>query len=228
VSATQTTGETGAPDLHAVLWDMDGTLVDTEPYWIESEFELVESHGGSWSREHALNLVGNDLLDSGRYIREHGGVDLEPWQVVEELLDRVIARIERAVPWRPGARELLEDLRAHGVRCALVTASYRRFVEPVLAALPENSFEVVVTGDAVTRGKPDPEPYLTAAGLLGVAPERTVAIEDSNTGARSAVAAGCTVLVVPNHVPVLPGPGRTFVETLLDVRFSTLPRPATT
>jgi HAD superfamily hydrolase (TIGR01509 family) len=209
----------------AVLWDMDGTLVDTEPYWIESEFELVEAHGGSWSHEHALNLVGNDLLLSGRYIREHAGIDIEPAQIVEELLDRVVARVEKQVPWRPGAVELLADLRAHGVRCALVTMSYRRFVRPILEALPEGCFEVVVTGDAVTQGKPHPEPYQKAAALLGVPPERTLAIEDSNTGARSAEAAGCTVLVVPNHVPVLQSDRRIFADTLEDLAFSSLPRP---
>lgn len=207
----------------AVLWDMDGTLVDTEPYWIESEFELVELHGGTWSTEHALNLVGNDLIDSGRYIREHGGVDLEPADIVEELLDRVVARVEKKVPWRPGAPELLADLREHGVRCALVTMSYRRFVAPILAGLPEDTFEVVVTGDAVTQGKPHPEPYQKAAAVLGVDPARTLAIEDSNTGARSAEAAGCTVLVVPNHVPVLPGERRIFRDTLEGLTHATLP-----
>ncbi len=211
--------------LEAVLWDMDGTLVDTEPYWIESEFELVEKHGGKWSTEHALNLVGNDLIESGRYIREHGGIDLEPADIVEELLDRVVAHVQRRVPWRPGAVELLADLRAHDVRCALVTMSYRRFVEPILAALPEGTFEVVVTGDAVTRGKPHPEPYRTAAAVLGVDPADTLAIEDSNTGARSAEAAGCTVLVVPNHVPVLPGPRRTFRPSLDGLTLSELPTP---
>ena len=212
-------------DLAAVLWDMDGTLVDTEPYWIESEFDLVEAHGGTWSTEHALNLVGNDLLTSGRYIREHAGIDLEPADIVEELLDRVVARVEERVPWQPGAVELLADLRAHGVRCALVTMSYRRFVAPILAGLPEGTFEVVVTGDAVTHGKPHPEPYQKAAAVLGVDPARTLAIEDSNTGARSAEAAGCTVLVVPNHVPVLPGERRLFTETLDGLTHSSLPRP---
>jgi HAD superfamily hydrolase (TIGR01509 family) len=212
-------------DLAAVLWDMDGTLVDTEPYWVESEFALVEEHGGSWSQQHAMNLVGNDLLDSGRYIREHGGIDLEPADIVEQLLDRVTARVEKEVPWRPGALELLSELRAHDVRCALVTMSYRRFADPILRHLPEGTFEVVVTGDAVSQGKPHPEPYQKAAAVLGVDPWHTLAIEDSNTGARSAEAAGCTVLVVPNHVPVLPGDRRIFATTLADLTFSTLPRP---
>ncbi len=205
----------------AVLFDMDGTLVDTEPYWIEAEFALAEQYGGSWSHEHALNLVGNDLIESGRYIREHMGLDLEPAQIVEELLDGVIERVERQVPWRPGAVELLADLARHGVPTALVTMSYRRFVAPILAHLPEGAFAEVVTGDAVTRGKPHPEPYLKAAAALGLDPAECLAIEDSNTGARSAESAGCTVLVVPNHVPILPGERRIFVDSLdgLDTDF---------
>jgi len=177
---------------------------------------VTRAHGTSctWSREHALNLVGNDLIESGRYIREHMGIDVEPAQIVEELLDGVVARVERQVPWRPGAVELLAELRAHDVPCALVTMSYLRFVAPILEQLPDGTFTEVVTGDAVTYGKPHPEPYLKAAALLGVPPEECLAIEDSNTGVRSAVAAGCAVLVVPNHVPVLEGEGRVFVETL--------------
>ena len=209
----------------AVLWDMDDTLVDTEPDWIAAEFELVEEHGGTWSEEHALNLVGNDLLVSGHYMHEHAGVPLEPEEIVEDLLDRVMARVSRTVPWRPGARELLADLRSRGVRCALVTMSYERFVAPILAALPEGSFEVVVTGDSVTRGKPHPEPYLTAARLLGVDVTETVAIEDSDTGARSAEAAGCTVLVVEHHVPVEPTDARVFVDSLVGMTADDLPLP---
>jgi HAD superfamily hydrolase (TIGR01509 family) len=198
----------------AVLWDMDGTLVDTEPYWMQVESELVASHGGTWTHADAMNLVGNDLLESGRYIREVGGVDLEPADIVEILLDGVVDHISREVPWRPGAVELLADLASHDVPCALVTMSYRRFVQPVLDALPEGTFRVVVTGDAVQQGKPHPEPYLKAAALLGVSPAEALAIEDSNTGARSAEAAGCTVLVVPNHVPVLDGDLRVFADEL--------------
>ncbi|MCY4726058.1 HAD family phosphatase [Nocardioides sp. STR2] len=198
----------------AVLWDMDGTLVDTEPYWIATEYAMAEKYGGTWSDEHALNLVGNALLESGDYIRVHMGIDRTPQQIVDELLDGVVARVEVEVPWRPGARELLTDLHRNGVPCALVTMSWQRFVDPILARLPDDAFATVVTGDRVEFGKPHPEPYLTAAAELGHDPAACVAIEDSNTGARSAVAAGCTVLCVPHHVPVLAGEGRVFVDTL--------------
>lgn len=203
----------------AVLWDMDGTLVDTEPYWIDTEFEIAERHGGTWSKAHALDLVGNDLLESGRYIREHMGIDIPAEQIVDELLDGVVARVEHTVPWRPGAVQLLASLVEAGTPCGLVTMSYERFVAPILTHLPLETFRVIVTGDQVELGKPHPEPYLTAAAALGVTPQDCLAIEDSNTGAKSAESAGCLVLVVENHVPVLASERRVFRDTLegLDV-----------
>jgi HAD superfamily hydrolase (TIGR01509 family) len=200
---------------------MDGTIVDTEPSWIEAEYALAAKYGGVWSDDDALELVGSDLLDSGRYIRERMGIDLSPEQIVDELLDAVIEQVERAVPWRPGARELLASLRAAGVPCALVTMSYARFVAPIVGALPAGTFDAVITGDAVDRGKPHPEPYLAAARALDVLAGECLAIEDSHTGATSAAAAGCTVLVSPLHVDVPPGPGRVFVEQLVGLDAST-------
>jgi HAD superfamily hydrolase (TIGR01509 family) len=213
------TGETTTGSLpNAVLWDMDGTLVDTEPYWIQCEFALAEKYGGTWSHEHGLAVVGGDLIDSATYMRRHMGIDLTPHQIVEELLDGVVGMVEREVPWRPGARELLASLREAGVPCVLVTMSWRRFVEPVVAALPRDSFDALVCGDEVGRGKPHPEPYLRAAELVGLSPEETLAIEDSPTGAASAQAAGCRVLVVPSHVEVPPGERRVHRESLVGLR----------
>ena len=166
----------------AVLWDMDGTIVDTEPYWFAAEFEIVEMHGGQWSHDHARALVGSDLLDSGMYMREHGGVDREPAEIVEMLLDRVVAQLRAEIPWRPGARELLAAVNGADIPTALVTMSWKRFADQVVECLPSGSFRVSVTGDEVTRGKPHPEPYLLAAERLGVDPRQCVAIEDSPTG----------------------------------------------
>jgi HAD superfamily hydrolase (TIGR01509 family) len=193
---------------------MDGTLVDTEPCWIASEFALAERFGAPWSREHALNLVGRDLLMAGHYIREHMGIDLTPEEIVEDLLDGVVELVRRDVPWCPGAVDLLAMLREAGVPCALVTMSYQRFVAPILEHLPPETFRAVVTGDRIRLGKPHPEPYLTAAAALGVRPGECIAIEDSVTGATSAETAGCRVLVVPNHVAVPERPGRVFRNTL--------------
>src|SRR5581483_8603115 len=201
--------------LQAVLFDMDGTLVDTEPYWIAAEYALVESYGGTWTDEHAHAIVGSALLRAGEYIREHGGVPLPAAEIVERLLDDVVAAARRAMPWRPGAVLLLAELRAAGVPCAMVTMSYDRFAAAVVDALPPKTFDVIVTGDQVTDGKPPPEAYLTAAARLGVDPARCVAIEDSPTGTASAEAAGCVVVAIPHSVPIEPAASRTLVTSLV-------------
>lgn len=208
----------------AVLWDMDGTLVDTEPYWIAEEFDLVESFGGEWSLEHAHALVGGDLLWSARYIRAHSPVTLEPEAVVDRLLRGVSARMRERVPWRPGARELLTQLGDAGVPCALVTSSWRPVAQCLLDVLPPATFQAVVTGEEVTQGKPGPEPYLTAAAALGHHPGDCVAIEDSVNGVRSARSAGTRTLVVPNAVPVPQEEGGHRLTTLAGVTVTDLAR----
>lgn len=204
----------------AVLWDLDGTIVDTEPLWIDAEYDLARRHGAEWTPEDALKLVGNDLLDSGRYIRERMNLTMSAEDVVDELVTVMASRMEDEVDWRPGALDLLEDLRTHHVPTALVTMSYRAIVEPLLRKLPADTFDVVVVGDEVSDGKPHPAPYLTAARLLRVEPTDCIAIEDSPTGAASAGAAGCRVLAIPHHVPIPSEAGRTHRDSLegLDAR----------
>lgn len=198
----------------AVLWDMDGTLVDTEPYWIAEEHLLVEQHGGIWTDEHAKQLVGNDLLVSAAYILAHSPIELTPLEVVNALLAGVAARVAEHVPWRPGARELLASLVAQGVPCALVTMSWESLATAVVNNLPKGTFAAVVTGDAVSHGKPHPEPYLAAARLLGAEPGACIAIEDSPPGVASAVAAGIPTIAVPHHVPVPVTLGAVQIPTL--------------
>ena len=206
----------------AVLWDMDGTIVDTEPYWIECEYALVAEFGGHWDQEKAHSMVGNDLRVSAAILRDQGGVDLPIDDIVNRLLDGVIERVQRRVPWRPGARDTLTALRKADIPCALVTMSWQRFADAVVKSLPPGSFQVVITGDQVTNGKPHPEPYLAAAKALGVKPKDCVAIEDSPTGVRSAVAAGCRTYAIPNVVDIPPGRGYTVVNSLHELDGSAL------
>ena len=203
--ARSTVNEVPNPELNqlqAVLWDMDGTIVDTEPYWFAAEHAVVAEHGDYWSDDLARSVVGFDLLDSGRFMIEHGGVRLTPHEIVELLLDSVVSELKREVPWRPGARELLADVRTAGIPTALVTMSWRRFADEVVNALPTGSFDASVVGDDVERGKPHPDAYLLAAERLGVDSTKCVALEDSPTGVASALAAGAIVLAVPHHVGV--------------------------
>ncbi|MGI8760268.1 MAG: HAD family hydrolase [Jatrophihabitantaceae bacterium] len=205
------------PALAAVLLDMDGTLVDTEPYWIAAEYALVESFGGTWTDAHAHAIVGAALLTAAAYIREHGGVPLQPPEIVERLLDDVVRAAEQAVPWRPGGVALLSELAEREVPCALVTMSYERLARTVTRRLHAGAFATVVTGDQVRDGKPHPEPYLLAAARLGVDASSCVAIEDSPTGIASAEAAGCLVVAVPHHVAIPAAPGRILVESLSEL-----------
>jgi len=201
---------------------MDGTLVDTEPYWIDCEFELVEAHGGTWNLDHAHAIVGSDLLESAHYIREHGGVNLPPEEIVNQMMDGVIARIRRKVPWRPGARDLLAELRVEKIPCALVTMSWRRLVDAIVGELPNGSFAATIVGDEVRHGKPHPEPYRAAARALSVSPRQCVALEDSPTGLRSATAAGCHVIVIPHIVDVPPSRHHRQVKSLTALRVDDL------
>ena len=195
-------GPVNAPPLAAVLWDMDGTLVDTEPYWMAAETPLVESFGGTWSHEQALALVGLGLEDSAR-IFQSAGVRMGVRDIIDYLTDDVMAQLGKTgVPFRPGARELLADLRAAGIKTGLVTMSMRRMADTVVDLIDFEAFDVVIAGDDATRPKPFPDPYLQACAALGVSPAESVAIEDSPNGIRSAVASGAAVIGVPLMVSV--------------------------
>jgi len=194
---------------------MDGTLIDSEPYWIAEEHAIVEAHGGVWTDEHAHQLIGNDLMVSATYIQQHSPIELTPVEIVHVLLAGVVARVREHVPWQPGARELLEALVTAGVPCALVTMSWRSLADVFVDQLPAGTFAAVITGDEVDHGKPHPEPYRAAARALGVDLGACVAIEDSPPGVASAVAAGVPTIAVPHAVPVPFIAGAVQVSSLL-------------
>lgn len=210
------------PALHAVLFDMDGTLVDTEPYWMQAETELVTEHGGTWTHDDALVLVGSGLWESAKVFQQHG-VDLDADTIVAALTRRVQEQLEsQGVPWRPGAKELLLDIRERGVKTALVTMSIRDMAEQIVAQIPFPAFDVLVTGDEVARPKPYADPYLDAARELGVLPQDCVAIEDSMNGLASAVAAGTIAIGVPHMIPLPASDEHTLWPTLEGVSFADL------
>ncbi len=197
----------------AVLWDMDGTIVDTEPYWMRAETDLVAEHGGTWSEAQGMQLVGSGLVQSA-IILQQAGVALEVDEIINTLTDRVMVQIERSVPWRPGARELIAELRAAGIPIALVTMSIRRMALQVAAAIGDDVFGVVIAGDDVEHPKPHPQPYLRAAERLGVEIGDCIAIEDSEFGLVSAVASGAATIGVPLHLTLHEGPTHELCPTL--------------
>ncbi|WIA98625.1 HAD family phosphatase [Curtobacterium sp. MCBA15_012] len=186
----------------AVLWDMDGTIIDTEPIWQRSQVELTARYGAEWTHEDGLSLVGSGLERSGEILRDKG-VDMEVEEIVQWMTDYVMEHLLAGeLPWRPGARELVEELHDRGVPTALVTMSRRKMALVAAEAFGARGFRVVVAGDDVDRPKPYPDAYLAAAAQLGVEPTACVAIEDSATGVAAAVASGAVTVAVEHIVPL--------------------------
>ena len=212
--------------LAAVLWDMDGLLVDSEPVWTVAEVELAEQLGGQWGDEVKAAVVGTRLDVAVPAILRWFGADPTPLRVAETstwLLGRMVELYARELPVRPGALALLAALADAGVPQALVSSSYRVLVDAALAT-GLGPFVLTIAGDEVTHGKPHPEPYLAAAARLGVEPSHCVVLEDSPSGVASGEAAGCAVVAVPSVVGVVlePAARRTVVRSLADVTVADL------
>lgn len=207
----------------AVLFDMDGTLIDSEKLWDVALNELAANYGGRLSDAARLAMVGSDIATSMRLLHDDLG---QPWRDAgsgaQWLTRRVAELFGAGVEWRPGAAELLHAVRSAGVATALVTSTERALAEVALQTLGRHHFDVVVCGDEVTATKPDPAPYLSAVAALGVAAEACVAIEDSPAGVASAYAAGVTVLAVPAEVRFPVPDGVHLRATLADVTMEEL------
>jgi HAD superfamily hydrolase (TIGR01509 family) len=184
---------------------MDGTLIDSEPYWIDAEMALAARFGVAWTHADGLTLVGFALDASARILIARG-IPLSEAEIIDELVTAVAARAAANMPWLPDARALLVEAVAAGIPCALVTMSIGVLVDQFVADA-DHVFGAVVTGDQVARGKPDPEAYLVAAARLGVDPADCIAVEDSPVGVRAAHGSGAATIAVRGNegVPVLPG-----------------------
>jgi HAD superfamily hydrolase (TIGR01509 family) len=201
----------------AVLFDMDGLLVDSEPMWLEAETAIMARLGADWTEEDQAALLGGSLDRTVRYLLAKATRPAPPNLIAEWLMSDITERVRRGgVPVRPGARELLALVQQAGLPRALVTGSERGFMEAVLASTGMR-FDVLVCAEDVTSPKPDPEPYLLAAKLVRVHPADCFALEDSPNGVAAAEAAGCRVFAVPSLLPIPPAPGRTVVPSLLDL-----------
>ena len=206
----------------AVLFDLDGTLIDSEPYWMKSERELAQEHSAPWTEEDGAKLIGMNLYESSKLIKEKIGSDLDHVEIIGRLTDRVNEQLAQEIPWRPGVEALLRELRKKKIKTALVTMSMRRTALQVVEAIPFDAFDVVVAGDDVVHGKPHAEPYVKAATLLGVKPEDCVAFEDSITGILSAEAAKTKAVGIPYMMKIPEREDRVLWPTLEGVTLKQL------
>jgi HAD superfamily hydrolase (TIGR01509 family) len=181
-------------ELHAVLWDMDGTLVDSEPAWIQAQRHVVERFGGEWTEVDGLTLVGASMEETVTAM-QRAGVELDSDHILETLERDVASAFRRKIVWQPGATQLVRDLSLSGIPQAIVTTSPRRLASLVVASLARHGqMTTIVTGDDVTRPKPDPEGYLLAARRLQVDIAQCIAIEDSENGLRAAESSGAVTV----------------------------------
>lgn len=208
--------------MEAVFFDMDGLLVDSERVWLEIETGVMARLGAAWTPEHQAHLVGGSMERTIDYMLAVSGAEVPPGTVRSWMVDGMVARLSAGVELMPGAVELLDAVRAEGVPAGLVTSSLGEIAGAVLKVVGRERFDVIVTADDVTHTKPDPEPYLTAARLLGVEPVRCVVLEDSPSGVAAATAAGCAVVAVPSILPIEPAPGRLVVSSLTAVTVADL------
>jgi HAD superfamily hydrolase (TIGR01509 family) len=208
--------------LAAVLFDMDGLLVDTEPLWLETETEVMARVGAPWSKEDQKHLLGGSMERTVSYILARATRPAPPEEIARWMMEGMLKRTaEGRIIVQPGARELLAEVAAAGISYALVTSSQREFMEAVLDGTGFR-FPVTVCGEDVTNTKPAPDPYLRAAKLLDANPEHCVALEDSPNGVASATAAGCRVIAVPSLLEIPPAEGRLVVPSLAKVTLETL------
>ena len=209
-----------AVPLAAVLFDMDGLLVDSEPVWSVAEAELAAHHGGRWDDELKTMIIGTSITDAVPVMLRYFGLNPSQADVdeaVDWLLDRMVTLFATDLPLRPGALELVDALRTAGVPTALVSSSYRVLVDAALRVIGPERFDFTLAGDEVSRTKPHPEPYLAAAAALGVSPLDCVVFEDSPSGIASGEAAGCLAIGVTGHAPLVATPDRPVFASLADV-----------
>ena len=186
----------------AILFDHDGTLVDTEPVWAAAKVALTAEFGGTWTEQDTLDCLGLSMQFTLDRLRERG-VNLPN----EEINDRLVAKVREAlaqqpVEFLPGIERFLSEVRDAQIPAAIVTNATTSVARRTANAAPEGTFSVVIGNDETTKPKPDPQPYLLAAERLDVDPTQCVALEDSPSGVRSATAAGMRVIVVPGELEV--------------------------
>jgi HAD superfamily hydrolase (TIGR01509 family) len=186
----------------AVIFDLDGVLVDSEQVWDAARRDVVAGHGGTWRDSATRDMLGMSSKEWPRYLVEQLGVELTPAEVNDAVVQRLLARYDIELPLLPGAREAVFRL-AEAFPLGLASSSNREVIDLVLEEMGvREEFMAVVSSEEVARGKPAPDVYREAARRMSIAPSRCAAIEDSENGMRSAHAAGMRVVAIPNpHFP---------------------------
>ena len=208
--------------MSAILFDMDGTLIDSEPLWLEAEIEIMEELGCNWDQQDQINCLGGPIDKTENYMQDRSN-NIKPFGYFTEKLDDVMEKkLSTKLKLIPNALEIINDCKRSELKIALVTASSGRLMKAVLKRFPVGIFDAVVSYDDVKRSKPDPEPYLLAAKTLGVDITNCVVLEDSLTGVQSGLNAGAQVIGIPHLVKMPSNPNLRVVESLSEINMDRL------
>lgn len=211
----------------AVLFDLDGTLVDTEPLWQTAQRQLAVERGERWDPAVIEHVIGKGLVEGAMILASYTGIQMDP----EDMVDYLVGHVRQAMHsggllWFPGIKDLLALLATEHVPAALVTSSYRVLANEIIDAVDEGTFRAVVPGDEIDERKPHPAPYLRAAKMLGVPIEKCLVIEDSPVGVQSGLASGAAVVAIPKMVAIPPTPGLTRLRSAAELNVALLERLA--
>ena len=208
--------------MSAILFDMDGTLIDSEPLWLEAEIEIMEELGCNWDQQDQINCLGGPIDKTENYMQDRSN-NIKPFGYFTKKLDDVMEqKLSTKLDLIPNALEIINECKRFELKIALVTASSGRLMRAVLKRFPVGIFDTVVSYDDVERSKPDPEPYLLAAKTLGVDITNCVVLEDSLTGVQSGLSAGAQVIGIPHLVKMPSNPNLRVVESLSEINMDRL------
>ncbi len=206
--------------MSAILFDMDGTLIDSEPLWLKAEIEVMAEVGCHWDEQDQINCLGGPAERTERYMQERSQ-NLTPYGYFINRVHEVMrARITNELDLIPNALSLLKECKDAGIKTALVTASSRDLMTIVLKRFPPGTFDVVVSGDDVEKSKPDPAPYLLAAKQLSVDISKCLVLEDSLTGVQSGLSSGAKVIGIPHLVQMSEHPNLRVISSLDEITLS--------
>jgi HAD superfamily hydrolase (TIGR01509 family) len=206
--------------MSAILFDMDGTLIDSEPLWLKAEIEVMAEVGCHWDEQDQINCLGGPAERTERYMQERSQ-NIKPYGYFINRLHEVMrARITNELDLIPNALSLLKECKDAGIKTALVTASSRDLMTIVLKRFPPGTFDVVVSGDDVEKSKPDPAPYLLAAKQLSVDILKCLVLEDSLTGVQSGLSSGAKVIGIPHLVQMSEHPNLRVISSLDEITLS--------
>ena len=208
--------------MSAILFDMDGTLINSEPLWLQAEIEIMSELGCHWDQQDQINCLGGPMERTEKYMQQRSN-NMKPFGYFERKLDELMEyKLSNELELIPNARELLEDCKASGIKIALVTASNGRQMRSVLSRFPKGFFDAAVSRDDVEKSKPDPAPYLLAANLLGVKNEFCVVFEDSPTGVLSGLRSGAQVIGIPHLTQMEPHVNLRLIDAIADINLDQL------